>query len=232
MNRSDRLRFVAALGICLLPATARAASPPPSPPPTGAPAGYDAFVRDAKVTPGLIAVVRKAGKVYLVLQKSQLGQDFVETSVPATGLGGFGPAPGEPYVAPARIMRFERNDDAIVIRWPNTFARVDAGTPQMIGAQLSLPGSVVAVTPIVAESPTAGSFRPHRFSATSRTSPRSLPRSPRIRPTATDSTRRARSSWTPKPSPRTRSCGSARLGPAILPIRSTMHPTPAASKSK
>ncbi len=155
MNRSDRLRFVAALGICLLPATARAASPPPSPPPTGAPAGYDAFVRDAKVTPGLIAVVRKAGKVYLVLQKSQLGQDFVETSVPATGLGGFGPAPGEPYVAPARIMRFERNDDAIVIRWPNTFARVDAGTPQMIGAQLSLPGSVVAVTPIVAESPTA-----------------------------------------------------------------------------
>jgi hypothetical protein len=112
-------------------------------------------VAGAKVTPGLIAVVRKTGKVYLVLQKSQLDQDFIETSVPATGLGGFGPAPGEPYVAPARIMRFERTEDSIVIRWPNTFARVDVGTPQMIGAQLSLPSSVVAVTPIVAESPTA-----------------------------------------------------------------------------
>ena len=120
-----------------------------------APAAYETFAKGATVLPGLISVLRKGGKIYLVLLKSQLGQDFIETSVPATGLGGFGPAPGEPYVAPARIMRFERVDDAVVLRWPNTFARVDKGTPQLIGAQASLPSSVVAVAPIVAESPTS-----------------------------------------------------------------------------
>lgn len=124
------------------------------PPPTaaGAPASYDAFVQGAKVTPGLISVARKGGKVYLVLQKTQLGQDFIETSVPATGLGGFGPAPGEPYVAPARILRFERVDDNVVLRWPNTFARADKDNPAALSEQASLPSSVVAVVPIAAES--------------------------------------------------------------------------------
>jgi len=139
----------------VLPSRGAAATPTPSPAPAGAPASYDAFVRDATVVPGLISVVRKAGKVYLVLQKSQLGTDFIETSVPATGLGGFGPAPGEPYVAPARIMRFERVDDNVVMRWPNTFARVDRGSPEEISAQASLPSSVIGVVPIVAESPSA-----------------------------------------------------------------------------
>jgi len=120
-----------------------------------APAPYDAFVKGATVTPGLLTVVRKGGKVYLSIAKSQLGTDFIETSVPATGFGGFGPAPGEPYVAPARIMRFERQDDNLVLRWPNTYARVDANTPRAIGALSSLPGSVIALAPIVAESPTA-----------------------------------------------------------------------------
>ncbi|MBV8433228.1 MAG: zinc-dependent metalloprotease [Candidatus Eremiobacteraeota bacterium] len=119
------------------------------------PAPYDTFVKDAQVSNGLITVVRKAGKIYLAIPKSQLGADFIETSVPQTGLGGFGPAPGEPYVAPARVMRFERVDDRIVIRWPNTFARVDPNTPRAIGAGESLPASVVAVTPIVAESANA-----------------------------------------------------------------------------
>ena len=136
-----------------LPQRVAAATPSPAPAPTGAPSSYEAFVRDATVASGLISVVRKAGKVYLVLQKAQLGQDFIETSVPATGLGGFGPAPGEPYVAPARIMRFERVDDTVVLRWPNTFARAGRNNPAVISAQASLPSSVVGVVPIVAESP-------------------------------------------------------------------------------
>jgi hypothetical protein len=153
MKRLYRL-FLCLTFLVAFPA-ALPAAPTPSPPPAapaGAPANYDAFVRGATVLPGLITVVRKDGKVYLVLQKSQLGQDFVETSVPATGLGGFGPAPGEPYVAPARIMRFERVDNTVVIRWPNTFARVSAGNPAVISATASLPSSVVAVVPVAAES--------------------------------------------------------------------------------
>jgi hypothetical protein len=152
MNYAARLVTYLVLLAALSPAAGRAA-PAPTPAPGGdAPASYDAFAKDASVTPGLIAILRKGDKYFLVLQKSALGADFIETSVPATGLGGFGPAPGEPYVAPARIIRFERVGNAVVIRWPNTFVKVDKGTPEMTGAQISMPASVVAVTPVVAES--------------------------------------------------------------------------------
>ncbi len=153
MKRVYRLFLCLAFAFAFPAASQAATSTPPPAAPAGVPANYDAFVRDAKVAPGLVSILRKGGKVYLVLQKSQLGQDFVETSVPATGLGGFGPAPGEPYVAPARIMRFERVDDTVVMRWPNTFARADRGNPAEISEAASLPSSVIAVVPIVAESP-------------------------------------------------------------------------------
>lgn len=155
MIRALRLGLIAASLFCIVPVAGRPASPAPSPAPAGAPAPYDTFVRGGTLLPGLIGVLKKQGKLYLVLQKSQLDKDFVETSVPATGLGGFGPAPGEPYVAPARIMRFERNDDTVVMRWPNTFLRVDPNSPQGAGAEISLPSSVVGVVPISAESSTA-----------------------------------------------------------------------------
>jgi uncharacterized protein DUF4953/uncharacterized protein DUF5117/uncharacterized protein DUF5118 len=122
---------------------------------SASPAPYETFVKEAKVLPGLITVIEKNGKIYLSIAKTQLGTDLIETSVPMTGLGGFGPAPGEPYVAPARILHFERTENSVVIRWPNTFAKVDPNTPQGVGARESLPSSVVAVTPIVSESPTA-----------------------------------------------------------------------------
>jgi hypothetical protein len=150
MLRPVRLSFVLAAIVALAPPAVYADDAK-----SDAPAPYDTFVKGATLTPGLLTVVRKGGKVYLSIAKSQLGTDFIETSVPETGLGGFGPAPGEPYVAPARIMRFERQDDNLILRWPNTFARVDANTPRALSAVASLPGSVVAVAPIVAESPTA-----------------------------------------------------------------------------
>src|ERR1700722_13743198 len=150
MLRSVRLSFVLAAIVALAPPAVYADDAK-----SDAPAPYDTFVKGASLTPGLLTVVRKGGKVYLSIAKSQLGTDFIETSVPQTGLGGFGPAPGEPYVAPARIMRFERQDDNLILRWPNTFARVDANTPRALGALASLPGSVIALAPIVSESPTA-----------------------------------------------------------------------------
>src|SRR5580700_3261158 len=84
-------------------AAAGAAAAPP-----GSPAAYDTFTKGATVSPGLFPIIEKNGAYYIEIAKSQLGTDFIETSVPSSGLGGFGPAPGEPYVAPARIMRFER----------------------------------------------------------------------------------------------------------------------------
>lgn len=139
----------------LLPLGAVAQSAPQTTAP-GGPAPYALFVKGATILPGLIPVIEKAGGVYLELAPSQLGQDFIETSVPSTGLGGFGPAPGEPYVAPARIVHFDRIDDRIVIRWPNTIAQVDPATPQAASAKASLPGSVVGVEPIVATDAATG----------------------------------------------------------------------------
>ena len=116
-----------------------------------APQPYESFSRGAAVQGGLISVVKKDGKVYLSLAPAQVGKDFIETAVPSTGLGGFGPAQGEPYVAPARLVRFERVDDNIVIRWPNTDAIALPNTPENAGTTQSLPSSVVAVVPVVAE---------------------------------------------------------------------------------
>ena len=127
------------------------------------PAKYDAFVKGATVTNGLIGVIRKGGKVYLAVSKSQLGQDFIEIGVPSTGLGGFGPAPGEPYVAPARIMRFERVDDNIVIRLPNTIAKVDPNSPQAAGVQASLASSIVGIAAVEAQSDTMVVFSAAAF---------------------------------------------------------------------
>lgn len=139
-------------GICMVLLACGAAAAQDSGAKAGAPEAYDSFVKSASVSPGLIAIIRKDGKIYLSIPTALVGQDLIETSVPATGLGGFGPAPGEPYVAPARIMRFERADNNVVIRWPNTLARVTQHSPEALGASLSLPNSVVAVTPVVAES--------------------------------------------------------------------------------
>ncbi|MFN2529182.1 MAG: zinc-dependent metalloprotease [Candidatus Baltobacteraceae bacterium] len=105
----------------------------------------------ATLTPGLIPLVKKGGIYYLVLAKDQFDKDFIGTAVPSSGLGGFGPAAGEPYVAPARILRFQRVDDRVVIRWPNTIAQVDPNSPQAYSANESLPNSILGVVPIAAE---------------------------------------------------------------------------------
>ncbi len=123
---------------------------------SASPAAYQTFIAGASVQPGLIPIITKEGNVYLALSSSQLGADFIETSVPATGLGGFGPAQGEPYVAPARILHFDRVGDKVVLRWPNTFAQVQPSTPEATGVAASLPSSVIAVAPIVAEDAATG----------------------------------------------------------------------------
>jgi hypothetical protein len=117
----------------------------------GSPAAYDTFTKGATVSPGLFPIIEKNGAYFIEVEKSQLGMDFIETSIPSSGLGGFGPAPGEPYVAPARIMRFERFGNSIVLRWPNTYTRTAPDSPESTGVSQSLPDSVIALTPVVAQ---------------------------------------------------------------------------------
>jgi Met-zincin/Domain of unknown function (DUF5117) len=138
------------------PATAAANSSAKKPaskpkPPAGVPKPYADFVKGAKIAPGLIPIVQKAGQVYLSLNPTQFGKDFIETSVPSSGLGGLGPAQGEPYVAPARILHFERAGNKVVLRWPNTYTVTSPGSPQATGVRQSLPNSVIAVVPVTAQ---------------------------------------------------------------------------------
>jgi hypothetical protein len=119
-----------------------------------APAPYETFIKDATIAPGLFPIIEKDGSYYLEVQVAQFDRDFIETSVPSSGLGGFGPAPGEPYVAPARIMHFERHGNSLVLRWPNTITRTAANSPESNGVNSSLPSSVIAVVPIAAQDQT------------------------------------------------------------------------------
>lgn len=113
------------------------------------PASYAEFVKGAEQQRGLLTVWRKHGDVYLEIAPDQLGQDFIETAVPVNGLGGFAIFPGYVYLAPARIMRFTKADDKIVITWPNTI--YDAKDPSAaLAAGATYAQSVVALAPIVA----------------------------------------------------------------------------------
>lgn len=123
----------------------------------GGPAPYADFIQGATVQNGLFPIVTKDDKVYLVISGTQLGKQFIETSVPSTGLGGFGPAPGEPYVAPARMIEFDRIGAKVVMRWPNTNFTSDGNAQRAAGVAESFPNSVIAVEPIAAEDAATGS---------------------------------------------------------------------------
>jgi len=108
----------------------RAGRPKPGAPRAG-PAPYDVFVQGRRRLVRADPVVRKAGKVFLVISISQFDKDFIETVGALDGLGGFGPAKRVSRTSRRRrIMRFQRVDEPIVIRWPNTFAKVDQQTAQ------------------------------------------------------------------------------------------------------
>ncbi len=111
---------------------------------------YDDFIKGAQVQSGLFPIITKDDKVYLAIAADQLDQLFIETSVPTTGLGGFGPAPGEPYVAPARMIEFSRYGNKIVMYWPNTNFLAPAGSPQAQSVEASFPTSVIATEPVAA----------------------------------------------------------------------------------
>ena len=117
---------------------------------SNSPEPYDQFIKGAQVQNGLFPIITKDDKVYLAIAASQLDRQFIETSVPSTGFGGFGPAPGEPYVAPARMIEFSKVGGKVIMFWPNTNFLAPAGSPQSDAVSASFPDSVIAAQPIVA----------------------------------------------------------------------------------
>ncbi|MBD5657358.1 MAG: zinc-dependent metalloprotease, partial [Candidatus Eremiobacteraeota bacterium] len=82
------------------------------------PVAYDTFVKGAVAERGLFTVWHKDGKVYIELQAAQLDKDFIQTIVPASGLGGQFVVWGNTDHLPTELVRFERAGDNVAILWP------------------------------------------------------------------------------------------------------------------
>lgn len=122
-----------------------------------APMTYEKFVKGADVSDGLFTIVRKDGKVYLVIAKEQLDREFYEHATTANGLGGFGVLSGDDFEQPARIVEFERiNDKHVAIVLPQY--RFDAAPGSALDAAIkaSTAESVQTVAAIVAEDKATG----------------------------------------------------------------------------
>src|SRR5579862_3203903 len=123
-----------------------------------APADYGSFTKGLMPERGLFTLWRKSGKVYIELGKDQLDTDFIQTAVPKNGLGGFVLTPGLPYLQfpSARIVRFTRADDKIVVMWPNTSFVATPNSPAARAVAESFAPSVIATASIAAEDVPSG----------------------------------------------------------------------------
>src|SRR5579875_3739577 len=120
----------------------------------GGPAPFDRWTKDAQKQTGLFTVWRKDGKVYLELSADQLDKDFLQTAVPANGLGGFHIVSGQMFAQEARLLRFTRTGDRVAVVWPQTHFFATPKTPLEEAVRLSTAASVVGVAPIVSEDAT------------------------------------------------------------------------------
>lgn len=148
------LSLIAATSLSAMAAAAPAPSSGPSP--AASPSDYQQFVAGLSPQSGLFTLWRKNGKVYIELRKEQLDTDFIETSTPGTGMGGLGVTPGNPYYQSARIMRFSRQDDNVLITFPNTSFVAPDGSPSALAISQNFPPSVLAVAPVVASDSASG----------------------------------------------------------------------------
>lgn len=111
---------------------------------------YASFTEGATVQVGAIPIITKDDGPYFALPVADLDRPFILTAVPASGSAGAGPDPGNVLVAPARVLSFTREGDAVTIRLQNTYARAQDGTPQALSVSENFPRSVVDVVPISA----------------------------------------------------------------------------------
>ncbi len=122
----------------------------------GPPMAYDKWTADKTSQPGIFPIWRDGSHVYLEATTAQLGKDYIEDAIPASGLGGWDITPGNPYFGAARLIRFARTGDRVAITWPNTAFVAPEGSNARNAVDQTFAASVVAVAPIVAEDAVAG----------------------------------------------------------------------------
>lgn len=115
------------------------------------PLAYAQFVKDAKRQTGLIDVLQKEDETYLDLELGQLGRTYIIAPVLAAGVGGDAFA-GRVY--PSFLVKFKRVGKRILWISPNT--HYTASAQARASLDISAADSVVASTPILAESQETG----------------------------------------------------------------------------
>jgi hypothetical protein len=119
------------------------------------PVAYAKFIDGAQVQNGLFNIIRKAGKVYIEIAPSQLDKDFIQSAETVNGLGGYNIIPGG-IGSTSRTIRFTRNDDKIVVTWPNTYFIAPGNEPAQRAIKTTFADSMVAVAPVVATDAASG----------------------------------------------------------------------------
>ena len=119
---------------------------------------YDTFVKTATAQRGLFTIWHRGGNVYLELAAAQLDRDFVQTIVPASGLGANFVVYGNTDHLPAELVRFERAGDKVAIEWPNPYfiAPHEPSAARAIAGNFA--HTVVALAQIAAEDPKTGAI--------------------------------------------------------------------------
>ena len=148
------VRFGAVVAFTGFLAAQAGAQTPPAGGPTGSPPplpAYSSWTKDAEKQDGLFTVWRKDAKIYLELKTEQLDKDYLETVVPANGLGGYGIQSGQMLMQEARLVRFVREGRTVAIVWPQTRFSALPNTPLADAIRLSTASSVLGMAPVVSE---------------------------------------------------------------------------------
>lgn len=123
-----------------------------------APTPYATFIAGLTPQRGLFTLWRKDGKLYIEIAKSQLDTDFIQTTEPGTGLGGYGVTPGLPYIQFARTVRFSKVDNSIVVSWPNTSFVAPDGSPASRAIAQNFAPSLAATANIISTDAASGNI--------------------------------------------------------------------------
>jgi hypothetical protein len=121
------------------------------------PVPYDTFVKDAQAQRGLFTIWRKAGKVYLELASDQLNREYVQSIVPASGLGR-GIIWGNTDHLPTELVRFERAGNNVAILWPSPYFVAPHSPAAARAIEREFSRSIVGLAPIAAVDERSGAI--------------------------------------------------------------------------
>ena len=127
-----RTILTAAVLSLLVPAMARAQRPTPAAADTARPTAqdFDRLVRDATLRQGFFDLYEKADKLYLVVPRERLGQEFLLSYQIARGIGASGLFGGTMLnIFETSLVALERHGDRVyLVQRPHRFTAADSAT--------------------------------------------------------------------------------------------------------